>query len=254
MTDVVELLNWLPEQRWFFEKGQDIAFIEPIWQHQILNDHGDIDLVILDVRFATGATSAYFLPMFAQGGQEAVASPVFQSWLLRTLNDASLTPSDLQWTRIGTGLPSGTVDLPGELMGVEQSNTSIRYGEQIMVKVNRRLTLGASPEAELSGVISRAADRSFAPEAYGTLWQNTALGAPTCLAICTEFVPNVGDGWGYFLQQGDQTDGDLRIAEAAAIGEVTARMHNGLSAIHGELRWRPSRSGPVTRPDGPRRP
>lgn len=227
MTAQDERADWLQKQRWFFEKGLQVTGLETVWRHRILDDAGDIDLTIEAVSFANGSTSHYFIPVDVQTGAEAIASPVFASWLLRSLNDASITPADLQWTRIGTGLPSGTVDLPGQLMGVEQSNSSIRYGDQLMVKVNRRLTAGASPEAELTPVISRAADRSFAPEAYGTLWQNGALGAATCLAICTRYVPNVGDGWG-FLRELGATDPAACVVEAAAIGDVTARMHNGL--------------------------
>ena len=219
--------DWIGTRRWFFEKGIGIRTIEVVWQHRVLADAGDFDLCIHNVTFENGLSSAYFVPTMVDTGAEAIDHPAFTRWLLASLNDPQLTGGGLEWTRFGTGLPSGAAELSGSVMDVEQSNTSIRYDDSVMVKVNRRLTAGPSPEAELAPVISHAADRDFAPETFGTLWQTGALPAPTCIAICTRYVPNLGDGWAFLLERAtDDPAGCL--AEAATIGELTARMHMGL--------------------------
>src|SRR6188768_1317544 len=123
MIGTDEQVAWLQGQRWFFEKGVEIAAVEPVWQYRILDDTGDIDLSIQTITFGGGTTSSYFIPVYAGTSTEAIDSPIFHRWLLQTLNDSSISPAELQWTRIGTGLPSGMVDLAGTLMGVEQSNS-----------------------------------------------------------------------------------------------------------------------------------
>jgi len=228
MYENATFVDWLQSRRWYFERGEEIATVEPIWQYRVLDDEdGDFDLTIVRLTFASGATSAYFIPVAVANGEEAIDHPAFQRWLLRSLNDAGVTPSDLQWNRVGTGVPAGWQDLTGSLLTVEQSNSSIRYGDQVMIKVNRRLTVGPSPEAELIPVIARAVDRSFAPVGYGTLWQTSALESSTCLAVCTAYVPNLGDGWSFMLGLANQHL-DAVIEEARTIGDVTARMHAGL--------------------------
>jgi trehalose synthase-fused probable maltokinase len=227
MFDDPSFREWLQNRRWFFERGVEIRSIAQTWRHRILDDAGDVDLTILTVQFATGSASHYFLPIDVNTNREAIGSPVFTGWLLASLNDDSLTGSDLQWSRIGTGVPASAIGLTGKALGVEQSNTSIRYGDEVIIKVNRRLTIGPSPESELLPVISRASDRSFAPDSFGTLWQTGALDAPTCLAICTQYIPNLGDGWSFVKELATEAP-EKCVGEAAEMGDLTARMHMGL--------------------------
>ncbi len=81
----------------------------------------------------------------------------------------------------------------------EQSNTSIIYGEELILKLFRRLQPGENPDAELSRFLTEVAHfRRIAPF-FGEIWVTPANGEKTTAAILQGLVANVGDGWSWFL-------------------------------------------------------
>jgi maltose alpha-D-glucosyltransferase/alpha-amylase len=87
------------------------------------------------------------------------------------------------------------------VVGVEQSNTSIVYGEQLILKLYRRLDEGVSPELE----VGRFLRGRFAhtPALAGWLeYQPRAPGRePVTIGLLQTFVPNRGDAWSYTLEE-----------------------------------------------------
>lgn len=244
-------LDWLrdkaPVQRWFADKGRTLTDVRIIWR-MANGGPRELSLVIAEYTFTTGEPSLYLVPFLTGSGEEATAHPVLARWLLDSLANRSLLAPGLTWSR----LTDEDLILPGSppaaLLNVEQSNTSIRYGEQLLVKLNRRLTVGLSPEVELAAVIAKAADASFAARTHGALLLEGIKDSPICLAICSEFIPNVGDAWAYLLEQmSDPTDpSGAVISEIERIADVTAAMHIGLTSDS----WRRSVSPePITTND-----
>jgi maltose alpha-D-glucosyltransferase/alpha-amylase len=191
-----------------------------------------IELLVAQLDFADQSRSYYFLPWDPASEDEAVALPAFTSWLVSSIAGNATMPVGTAWTRLSAADLSGLGQLPGRVLGVEQSNTSIRYRQDLLIKVQRRLAIGPSPEAELSAVIAKARDASFAAATHGLLNLTGVGESPMCLAICAQFVPNVGDAWGYLLSKvTDPSDRDRSVgAEIEAIAAVTAAMHIGLTS------------------------
>jgi maltose alpha-D-glucosyltransferase / alpha-amylase len=81
----------------------------------------------------------------------------------------------------------------------EQSNTSIVYGEQLILKVFRRVDEGVNPELEISRFLTeRAAFAHTAPLA-GAVEYRPRRGEVRTVAVLHGFVPNEGDAWRYTL-------------------------------------------------------
>jgi predicted trehalose synthase len=131
--------------------------------------------------------------------------------------------------RRGPGLPD-LGPAPGERpIGHDQSNTSLVVGEQVVVKLYRRLEAGAHPEVELGAHLTARGLHCVPAYAGSVHWGDHPL------ALLQEYVPDAEQGWewcGRLVAQGDASP--LR-----AVGKVVAEMHAALA----ELGARPATSG-----------
>ncbi|MGI8649316.1 MAG: maltose alpha-D-glucosyltransferase [Rubrobacter sp.] len=82
---------------------------------------------------------------------------------------------------------------------VEQSNTSVIIGEQVMMKAYRRLEAGQNPEVEVGRFLTEVANFEHTPPLVGTLEYEGPDGEKTALAVLQGFVESQGDGWSYVL-------------------------------------------------------
>ncbi|MFW5878310.1 MAG: maltose alpha-D-glucosyltransferase, partial [Myxococcota bacterium] len=76
----------------------------------------------------------------------------------------------------------------------EQSNTSLIYGEQLILKMYRRLTEGTNPDLEIGAFLTRKGFEHVPPVA-GSIDYGLRRTEPRTLAILQRFVPNEGDAW-----------------------------------------------------------
>lgn len=89
--------------------------------------------------------------------------------------------------------------LEPSILNVEQSNTSIIYGDRYILKVFRRPDMGTNPDLEIGLFLT---ERNFpsTPAVAGSIEYRTGLDEPTTLAVLTDFVPNQGDAWRFTLE------------------------------------------------------
>ena len=90
--------------------------------------------------------------------------------------------------------------LPSRVLAVEQSNSSIIYGERVFLKLYRRLEEGVNPDAEILRFLG---SRGFphVPPFRGALEFRRAGREPQVLALATGMVPNDGDAWSFTLRE-----------------------------------------------------
>ena len=79
---------------------------------------------------------------------------------------------------------------------VEQSNSSIQIGDQLIAKLYRRITHGVHPEVEMARFLTQVGFTNT-PPLYGTIEHVDEKGVPTALVVVSGFVRNQGDGWRY---------------------------------------------------------
>ena len=91
-----------------------------------------------------------------------------------------------------------TTALPSSLLKAEQSNTSIVYGERLILKFFRRVDEGVNPDLEMNRFLTAHAFPNTAPVA-GALEYQARHGEMRTVAIVYGFVPNQGDAWHYTL-------------------------------------------------------
>jgi maltose alpha-D-glucosyltransferase/alpha-amylase len=95
----------------------------------------------------------------------------------------------------------GAGDLEPALLGAEQSNTSLRFGDRLVLKVFRRLEEGINPDLEIGRYLTERTTFRNSPRVAGSLeiLRRERGAEPMTLGILQELVPNEGDAWRYTL-------------------------------------------------------
>ncbi|MEJ2476924.1 MAG: alpha-glucosidase C-terminal domain-containing protein, partial [Desulfobacterales bacterium] len=83
-------------------------------------------------------------------------------------------------------------------MRAEQSNTSILYGDRLILKLFRRLQAGVNPDLQIGHYLT---EKGFAhiPPVAGFIEYRSPQGTPKTLALLQGYVVNQGDAWEYTL-------------------------------------------------------
>jgi maltokinase len=130
----------------------------------------------------------------------------------------------------------------GRVLGVEQSNTSVSWGEQAILKVFRRLLPGVNPDLELHRALRSVGSREVA--ALQGAIEGVLDGEPVTLGMLQDYAANSADGWAMALAsvrdllaegdlRADEVGGDFA-AEASRLGETVAIVHAELRTALGE--------------------
>jgi len=122
---------------------------------------------------------------------------------------------------------------PIRILRGEQSNTSLLFGEALILKLFRRVQFGPNPEVEIGWFLTEHTDFHGTPAVLGSLDYDSPTGATASLALLQAFQPNRGDAWRTTLNRlaavldgADPTDS---IAALARLGATTAALHIALT-------------------------
>ncbi len=81
----------------------------------------------------------------------------------------------------------------------EQTNTSVIYGDRLILKLFRKLEEGPNPEHEIGRFLTEKTSFANISALAGALEYRRRRGKPMSLAVLQCFVPNEGDAWQYTL-------------------------------------------------------
>ena len=125
--------------------------------------------------------------------------PDFSSYLLNTMITGQRLPGQ-RGTLLGTTTNACKVLLQDDpspipsVMKTEQSNTSIAYGNRVILKLYRRLGDGVNPDLEIGRLLTNM-KVPHVPQLAGALEYQPEQGDPVTVGILQEFVENEGDAW-----------------------------------------------------------
>ena len=210
------LTQWLPRQRWFPGRGTSLRELSVVFD--VILQAGDPALRLMIVEAALPGGPARFqvlvgyrrdLPAELAGAvigrhlgvacYDALHDPELADVLLQGIIQQRLA-GHVRFVRepaapalVSREPGEQGAGLAGRVLGAEQSNTSLVFGDQAILKVVRRLFAGANPDLEVADALARGGSvRVAAP--YG--WIETDLdGEPVLLAVLSEFLAGASDGW-----------------------------------------------------------
>ncbi len=255
------LAAWLVRQRWFAGKGRALRDLAIVADTEVVS--GDPELRHLIVAVSHGTSVDYYqvpaglrrrLPARLKHARIGPSGDGRQAY--DALHDSDLTKPLL--AAIAAGASIGSLHMrptPGAsfetgldslVLGGEQSNTSLVYGEESILKVFRRISPGPNPDLEVTSALARLGSPHVA-EPLG--WIETRLeGVSTSLAILSRYLRLASDGWSLaatsvrdlYATERSADDG-VRAAEAGGdfageahrLGMATAQVHADLAAAFG---------------------
>ncbi|MGI5287296.1 maltokinase N-terminal cap-like domain-containing protein [Nonomuraea polychroma] len=244
------LAAWIGRQRWFGGKGRPIDelsidsdveltpglrhLIVAVWQdgsrdryQLLLGERTELPDRLTHALIATVDDTYLY---------DAAHDPDRTGWLLEGMAHDE-TRSGLRMRHVaGTEIDTTQRSL---VLGAEQSNTSLVYGDAYICKLFRRLIPGVNPELEIITALAAGSAPHIA-QPYG--WIETDLdGTDTTLAFMQEFLSNANDGWDLALASvrdlyasmpevtAADAGGDFA-AESHRLGVATAQVHRDLAA------------------------
>jgi maltokinase len=222
---MMDLQEWLVGQRWFGAKASEISEVEVVEETAITPDQR---LAIVQVTFPTGTHELYQAFFDAAGEDDPPGRELLE--LIRAGGERG----ELRFEWIGGELPAGDP----RPIGVEQSNTSIVFGEELILKVIRRLEPGDNPELELLRFLTAHGFEHIAPLVGWYEHEGRLIDAT--LGIVQRFEAGA-DGWDIALRTIEA--GGTFEAEARELGEVTARMHSALGSDFSDAHFSPEEAG-----------
>ncbi|GAA2011572.1 phosphotransferase [Nakamurella flavida] len=257
------LTGWLPTQRWFSGKGETLTGVglqaRNVLARALPSATGgplDVEQVLIEVDTAHGALRyQLWVGWHSADGPEAhLAAVIGEAGGLQAvdaLHNPAVTSLVLQHIAQGTDLgplrcrpePDAEIDVEanGFVIGAEQSNTSVVFGNSAILKVFRRLEPGSNPDAEVHRALHRAGSTHVAVplgEITGPL-----DGQDTTMGLLTRFYANSAEGWSMAVSsvrdlmaegdlRADEVGGDLA-AESYRLGEAVAAVHADLAGAFG---------------------
>ncbi|MGC1462357.1 MAG: maltose alpha-D-glucosyltransferase [Terracidiphilus sp.] len=99
----------------------------------------------------------------------------------------------------GFSVPESPLLLASRIGSAEQSNTSIVYGDQLILKLFRRLQPGENPDVEIGRFLTEVARFPHIPPFRGEIAVTQPGGKKTTAAMLQGLVAHQGDGWQWFL-------------------------------------------------------
>src|ERR1035438_1108434 len=303
------LPEYLPKQRWFGGKARRIRATR-IADWMALPESAAV-LVLVEVEYEKGEPETYFLPLELAIGKDAdvlreaapgnILSPAIfhgePGFLHDALSDDGVCAALLSFVEQGKHAPSrkGSIrGAPGAQFeairgpaetslavrrgSAEQSNTSLFYGDRLILKLFRRQQAGPNPDCEIGQYLTEKAHFDGIPPFAGAIEYVPADGEPATLAMLQGLVANQGDGWTLTLEElaryyencatvefpegGNTAAGDpmdlakqepsqlardhvgIALESAAKLGRRTAELHLALASATGDPAFEPEIPAP----------
>jgi maltokinase len=239
--------EWIVAQRWFGSKAREVAHIAVAECIPLREEVPQLVLALVEARFGEGTHETYQVPLGLRPADEgwadrvigeadgstvydALADPATGRELLHRMRSGSVETIEegtlrFRWAASAGAAQGGTVDV--RPVGVEQSNSSIVFGEELILKAFRRVEPGVNPELELLRFLSEREFPNIAALAGWYEFEGRFIDAT--LGILQEYLAGARDGWELALEE-VASDPDVLLERLRALGAVTGELHTALGS------------------------
>ena len=219
LSEVLE--DYIIRQRWYGGKANKIKYIE-LSEYFRIQQHGEVYFgLLLEIDFVEAYFHHYFLPIafvtdasFAksdrilpitiQGKQGFIIDAINLEAFRKLVFERILGAAPFDRTKVQYHRSESFKDVSYEssrFMGLEQSNTSIIYNEQFVLKFFRRIFADKNPDYEMSRFLTEIKDFKNTPSYKGSLNIIDSDHVNVTIALMQKLVPNQGDAWDYMLKE-----------------------------------------------------
>jgi maltose alpha-D-glucosyltransferase/alpha-amylase len=228
------LLDYIKGQRWFRGKARDARAAEIQDIVPMHFDNATSHVILVEVEYQEGEAEIYAIPLTTAPVEreeeirekypsaivaylktrgknnkdflyDAMVNNDFTLFLLNaiqrrrtfksTAGDIIASPTSF----LTRAMASAIKTLKPSTLKTEQSNTSIAFGDKLILKLFRKLEDGINPDLEIGQFLTEKTPFSNIARAAGSLEYQSGRNQPVSLAILQSFVPNESDAWQYTL-------------------------------------------------------
>ena len=254
--DADVLGGYVAGQRWFGSKARERAGAHLVDTAVLRDAEPSLVLALLAVRFQPGTHELYQLPLGLRRREDGwpdvsigesdgftvydgLADPALARELVHQIRADDSQPAGegtIEFHRL-----SGFAALGGELgnarlVGTEQSNSSVIFEDELILKAYRRLEAGINPELEMLRFLTEREFPNIAP--LGGWYAYVGRPLEATLGIVQEFVPRAVDGWELALDELGEAP-DRFLGRLERLGHVTAQLHNVLASEPADANFSP---------------
>jgi maltose alpha-D-glucosyltransferase/alpha-amylase len=246
------LPEFLRSRRWFGGKARRIQAVEvldvvPV-QHHALHAY----LVLAQVSYDTGPADTYDIPLVRLGGgtaqlpsdnayvltfrpaqmseeivlADAMSDERFLNCLLDAIVQNAVFPGSEGGLRAVSTNAMAALWQPEQgplapaLMRAEQSNSSVVYGQCLVLKIFRRVEQGINPDLEIGLFLTEHSSFRNIPTVAGHIEYLSKQGTRTSLGVLQGYVSNQGDAWEFTLRALTEYYDKARQADSLAESEA----------------------------------
>jgi thiol-disulfide isomerase/thioredoxin len=176
-----QVTDFLEGARWFGGKGRDLRVTDVRRLGVIADDGPRVVVELAEVAYADGGAELYQMPLALYPEPEHRLDHAFVGWwedpdigwthAYDAVHDREAMAAYLRAFAFPPDGPLGFRTLPGVQLdptspstplSAEQSNSSVMFGEEALLKVFRRITPGTNPDIEIHEVLTRAGSDNVA--------------------------------------------------------------------------------------------
>jgi maltokinase len=227
-TDETELIEFVTGQRWYGSKTRMPTHATVIDEAGLREADPTLRLQLVALGFDTGTHDIYQL--LTNDSLDALSDPRQIRELVHMIRGGVTVAAgegQVEFRSVEGFAALGTELTEARLIATEQTNTSIVFDEELILKVFRRLEPGVNPELEMLRFLT---DRGFPNVAQLGGWY-AYVGAPmdATLGVLQRYVRDALDGWELALDELEQAP-DRFLARLRRLGAVTGTMHTLLGS------------------------
>jgi maltose alpha-D-glucosyltransferase/alpha-amylase len=232
------IIGYIQTQRWFGGKGRaikNVAFLETV---PVSFDSVKACITQIQVEYTIEEPETYVLPLAFASGEQAdeirksspaaiiaevtvrdkdqstqgvIYDAVLDKGFCRSLIDMIARRRQVRGSAgdfiatparaLRNGGMASMMKLDIASSRAEQSNSSIVFGDQLILKLFRRTEEGVNPDLEIGHYLTDRIGFQHTPAVAGTIEYRTKGGQSAAVGILQQYIPNEGDAWRHTLDQ-----------------------------------------------------
>lgn len=221
---------YLVGQRWFGSKAREVAHVDLLEEIPLRDD---VRATFVESVFSAGTHEIYQL--IRSGDEPADALVEHAGLLLDLIREGADVEHEESVIRFRHLQEVG--DAPSARpVGAEQSNSSVVFGDELILKVFRRVEPGINPDLEISRFLT---EHGFAHVPGLAGWYEIeGRNLDATLGMLQHFVAGARDGWELALDELGR-DPEAFLERVGRLGEVIGEMHAVLGSDSGDPAFAP---------------